>query len=335
MGNFDEFVPGNTKSGGNFDEFLSNAPVEKPESLLHKAASSIKQAAQQSFMPSGNPLTDSMNSTMNAISPGYNFMHKFKTNTINEQMPDNPIGAGIVDMATDPETWLGGKAVGEKAVSGVGKIFPYTSKEARVGFTKGVESSLINRRNALTRGYRSSLNKSKGMVDLSHIVDPGSDITQFTMKEAQDLKNAISQGIPEAVKKGVKIDPRHFQNREIAGMISDAMKKADPEIASAMEKYGQHAENFKSAIAPIKGAKGTENIFGSNLIKQMFGSGGSIPEKAQVALQEFAPRTAKEVHGAKVNQNIFRGLRGTAIGGAVNKFVPSIFKRALLSKETS
>lgn len=244
---------------------------------------------------------------------------------------NNPVGEFGLNVASDPVTYAGIGA--SKNIPGVfKKVFPYTSAESRVGFTKGIENSLVKRRGALTRGYGSALNKSKGIVDISDIVDEGSEITKLTMKEAQDLKNAISNGIPEAVKKGLKIDPKHFFDRNVAGRITEAMKKADPEMAQTIEKYGKHAENFKSAIAPIKSAKGPENIFGSNLISQMFGSGGKIPEKAMVGMKEFAPNVAKKVGDAKVNENIFRTLRGATIGSAAYKFVPSVLKRAFLSE---
>jgi hypothetical protein len=247
----------------------------------------------------------------------------------------NPFQKFATGIVSDPMTYVGmGEAGG--AVKGAGgaikKVFPYTSAESRVGFTKGVESSLIKRRGALTRGYGSALDKSKGVVDISDIVDEGSEITTLTMKEAQDLKNAISQGIPDAVKKGLRIDPKHFFNRSTAGKITDAMKKADPDMATTIEKYGKHAENFKSAIAPVKSIKGPENIFGSNLIKQMFGAGGTIPEKSMVGMQEFAPKVAEKVKGAKINENIFRTIRGATIGGLGYKFVPSVLKRAFLSE---
>ena len=244
----------------------------------------------------------------------------------------NPFLRFGADVVTDPTTYAGGgTALAKGSKKLVGKVFPFISKESRVGFTKGVEKSLVSRRNALTRGFGRSLDKSKAKVDLGGIMDEGSEITEFTMKEAQDLKNAITMGVPEAVKKGVRIDPKHFGSREIAGMISDRMKKADPEMALSIEKYGKHAENFKSAISPIKGAKGSENIFGSNLVSQMF-RGGGIPEKAQVGMQEFAPRIAKKVSGAKINENIFRGLRGTAISTAVLPLIPNILKRAFVSE---
>lgn len=307
----------------------------KSENVLQRALQSV----QNVYNPQGgfsNPMIQAM-SQSNPAMGGYNMMHDFKSGLIKDVMPNHPVGQFVTDLATDPETYVGGeaaKATGQGIKGAFGKIFPYTSKEARVGFTKGVENKLINRRSALTRGYGSDLAKSKGIVDLSHIMDPGSEITKFTMKEAQDLKNAIYNGVPEAVKKGVRVDPKHFQSREISGIISDAMKKADPSMATTMEKYGKHAENFKSSIAPIKGAKGTENIFGSNLLKQMVGAGGSIPEKSQVAMQEFAPRVAKQVHGARVNENIFRGLRGATVGAALTSVVPNIVKRAFLSKTT-
>ena len=243
----------------------------------------------------------------------------------------NPFGRFALDVATDPMTYVGG---GE-AIGGIGKglkkVFPYTNKEARVGFTRGVEKSLVKRRNALTRGYSRKLEGSKATVDLSDIVEPGSDFTHFTMKEAQDIKNAITTGIPDAVKKGVKINPKHFASRETAGMISDAMKKADPEFADTMRKFGEHSENFKEAISPIASAGGSEKVFGKNLMMQMFGHGG-LTDKEAVALQQFAPKVAKRVRGAKKNENAFRWLRVGAIGGAAQKFIPDIFKRAVLSK---
>ena len=245
----------------------------------------------------------------------------------------NPFGRFALDVATDPMTYAGGSEAMVGAARGLKKVFPYTNKEAKVGFTKGIEKSLVKRRNALTRGYGRKLERSKATVDLSDIVEPGSDFTHFTMKEAQDLKNAISSGIPDAVKKGVKINPKHFANRETAGMITDAMKKADPGFAETIGKYGEHAENFKEAISPIASSRGSENIFGKNLIKQMFGDAG-MTEKQSVALKQFAPRVAKKVRGAKINENVFRGLRATAIGGLAQKFIPGVLKRAVLSKIT-
>lgn len=241
---------------------------------------------------------------------------------------ENPVGRFAVDVATDPTTYVGGGAAISK---GAKSLFPFITKNARVGFTKGVEKSLVKRRGALTRGFGASLKKSKAKVDLSDIMEDGSEITEFTMKEAQDLKNAISMGIPDAVKSGVRIDPKHFGNREIAGMISERMKKADPQMARHIEKYGEHAENFKSAISPIKGGRGSENIFGSNLVSQMF-RGGGIPEKSQVAMKAFAPKVAKKVSKAKISQNVFKGLRGTAIGATLYNLVPSALKRAFLSE---
>lgn len=248
----------------------------------------------------------------------------------------------VMDFATDPLTYIGGagavggaKAAGKAGSKAIGKVFPYTSKEARVGFTKGVQKSLVGRRNALTRGFGRSLDKSEGIVDLSDILGEGPalnpELTKLTMKEAQDLKNAITSGIPESVKSGLRISPKHFSDRTIAGKIADRMKSADPGMASEIEKYGKHAENFKSAIAPIKGNKGSENIFGSNLVSQMF-RGGGISDKSQVALQEFAPRLAKKVSKAKINENVFRGIRGATVGAALYNFVPNILRRAFLSE---
>jgi len=305
--------------------------IQKPENMLQRALKVGTEAFTPNRPDMAHPFQSAIQSTMGGLkrTPGlgsYMTGHDIKSDMA-ENLGGEGIGGTMLDIVSDPELLMGPGVV----KSGAKKLFPYTSKESRVGFTKGVEKSLVKRRNALTRGYGKELNKSKGIVDISDIVDEGSEITQLTMKEAQDLKNAISQGIPEAVKSGVRVDPKHFGSREIAGMISERMKKADPEFAKHIEKYGKHAENFKSAISPIKGAKGSENIFGSNLVSQMF-RGGGIPEKAQVALKEFAPRTAKKVSSAKINENIFRGIRGTAVATALGQFIPSALKRAFLSE---
>jgi len=294
--------------------------IQKPENFLQRALNATS-TSMSSGIGMANPLAPMMT------------MRKMNEEMVDKNVQDPLLNFGT-KMAIDPLSY-GGPGVAKTGAKGVGnvakKVFPYTSKESRVGFTKGVEKSLKSRRGALTRGYTHSLNKSKAKVDLSDILDEGSEITEFTMKEAQDLKNAISQGIPDAVKSGVKIDPKHFGDRRIAGLITERMKKADSEMAGVIDKYGKHAENFKSAIAPVKGIKGSENIFGSNLVSQMF-RGGGMSEKSQVAMKEFAPKVAKKVSGAKLNENIFRGVRGTAVGGALYKIVPNVLKRAFLSE---
>lgn len=314
---------------------LKSQGMPHPENILQRVARKISEISPQQagyeiiggtgpldlgqglgMMATGNPFSKGLNKTAQA-----------------EGIRKTGAGGNIaLDILSDPMTYGGLAEGGSMAKSGAKKIFPYTSKESRVAFTNKVEKSLIKRRGALTRGFGSELNKSKAIVDLSDILDEGSEITTFTMKEAQDLKNAISSGIPDAVKKGVRIDPKHFGSREIAGKISQAMKKADPNMAKTIEKYGQHAENFKDAIGPIKSSRGPENVFGSSLLKQAFGVGGSIPEKSQVAMQEFAPRVSKSVKGAKTNENIFRALRGGAISGAAYKFVPDVLKRTFIQE---
>ena len=327
MGNYDDLIP-----GVRYDDLIPGASLERPENILQRAVKSIRPQEIAYEMTGGTAPGDLGMSLGSQMFGGPSMMNNAAQA---ENLRERGTGDNaLLDIATDPMTYVGGGGAAKAGAKGFKKIFPFMSKESRVNFTKGTQKALVKRRGALTRGYGADLKKSKATVDLSHIMDEGSEITQFTMKEAQDLKNAIASGIPEAVKQGVKISPRHFQSRELAGMITDAMKKADPQFAGTIEKYGKHAENFKSAIAPIKGQRGTENIFGSNIPKQLLGAGEKIPEKSQVALQEFAPRIAKKVQGAKVNQNIFRGIKGAALTTVAAKFVPNILKRALLSKST-
>ena len=308
--------------------------VEPVETIFSRAIKSISPQ-QIGYEVMGGTAPSDIGMGLGKMAIGGNFSEGLNIGSQAEGMRKKGAGDNFAaDIVSDPMTWVGAGGAAKGVASLGKKAFPFISKESRVGFTKGVEKSLVNRRAALTRGFGSKLNKSKATVDISDIVDEGSEITKLTMKEAQDLKNAIQQGIPDAVKKGLKIDPKHFFSREIAGKIGDAMKKADPAMAETIEKYGKYAENFKDAIAPIKSSRGPENIFGSSLVKQLVGAGGSIPEKAQVALKEFAPRVADKVHGAKINENIFRGVRGTTAAYAASKFVPNFLKRALFSKAT-
>ena len=320
-----------SSSGRSYYRERHQNEIPKSENVLQRAIKSINpnQVGYEVAQGKG-PLDIGMG--LGRMATGGKFSSGMNISSQAEGMRKEGAGDNwLLDIASDPTTYGGTGGALKGIGSGAKKLFPYISKEARVGFTKGVEKSLKSRRGALTRGFTHSLNKSKAKVDLSDILDEGSEITEFTMKEAQDLKNAISQGIPDAVKSSIKIDPKHFGDRRIAGLISDRMKKADSEMASVIDKYGKHAENFKSAISPIKGARGSENIFGSNLVSQMF-RGGGIPEKAQVALKEFAPKVAKKVSGAKLNENIFRGVRGAAVGATLYKLVPNVLKRAFLSE---
>ena len=48
--------------------------------------------------------------------------------------------------------------------------------------------------------------------------------------------------------------------------------------------------------------------------------------------KEFAQKIAKKVSRAKLNENIFRGVRGAAVGATLYKLVPNVLKRAFLSE---
>ena len=315
--------------------------IAKTEGFLSRAL----KGATKEYLPQDtsrqqtNPFLTALDTAKRAVEPpGWRAMESVKNEAL--EGIENPVGRFALDVATSPES-LGGIGVGKAAVKGgagaMKKVFPYTSKESRVTFTKGVEKSLKSRRTALTRGYGAALDKSYASVDLGDI-EKGLGLPEIkgthSLREAQELKNSLTTMIPEAIKNGTKISPKYLNEKEVAAEITRRMIKAEPKLAPVIEKYGKHAENFKKAISPIKSSRGSENIFGSNLIKQMFGSGGNISEGAQVAMQEFAPKVAKKVKGAKINENIFRALRGGTITAAASNFIPGFLKRALLSEAT-
>lgn len=249
MGAFDDFIPNGNQSSGKFDDLISNTPIQKPENILQKAAAPLMQAMQQSFttQSGGNPLQDAMKNANNTVfnsmgagGAGYNLLHNVKSNIINQQMPNNPLAAGLLDFGSNPELGLGiggGVGLAENAASDVGENISKVTRAPNV-FEQRIADI----------GQRASRDEGalKGYQDFrtGEIQDQGNQLINASIKQAQAGKaNQIGpteDAIPQIQDQISKLSQgaNVLEKQTLPNVAWESGKKAVTNIQDIISKQG-------------------------------------------------------------------------------------------------
>lgn len=345
MGRYDDLIPSNnastSKSSSNrYSDLIPGKPVEKTENVFKRALSAVAKPIISSTteMASGianrNPMQFLGGFSKGGAAAAYEGLsagkHELLSSANKAMFGDNFASSALTfggDVASDPLTWTGGKLAVQGAKKVSGSLFK--GEGAKEAFRDRLFKIMQGKFKRETAIYGRKLDESLARVDLSDIVEDGAN---KTLREAQEIKNAITEGIPEAVKSGVKISSKYVDSGSLAKTITDRMKAADKTLAPVMERYGQKANDFRQAIGQFKpSTAGSEHIYGSPTIigfKSPFLGGSGARE----ATKRFAPKVFNAAKKERRGENMRRlgqaALVGVPASYAASKLVPSIFKQA-------
>lgn len=290
MGNFDDLIPSShSKTSGNFDEFIPTSKIPKPENFLQQAIKSIQQTQMPSTMPGYNPQNPLQmaaqvgNSVINnSLGPAYNIANNMKSNMIGDAMPNNPVGAGAVDIATNPLTYVGlsgaGKVAGETAanVLNPSKVFgeKLASQNGTVDFFPHIMKAIDDPVAGKLIDKAGILDKFGGTV-LGEGGMPTEKLSNLSAEDSQNVINSLKDEVTKAVKEGT-LKPKQLQVGKLFGDLSDAQNDAFEGMKDAKFGYGLGKNTQKIASGAFKKIiTGSEIGAGGGLawsaIKHLFG----------------------------------------------------------------
>lgn len=345
MGRYDDLIPkgsGTPSGGGRYDDLIPGAKIPKSETFMQKALKGTLRGT----------------STMINSAPGMgplNVVRDLRSDMLESQI-ENPFTRTVVDIASDPFTY-GGGALGVKPAAKLASPFgKVITKGRRVETVEKIGKQLQKKRwSTLPRWFgrkidqfssqnpTATIDMSDTLKDISirastdpklasvikHpiIEDLMGDMTKarnMTLAEVQDLKNIVTETVPEAVKSGVKGLRKFRQTNAFTDIINRKIGETFPEMRQVAKTYGEKAEQFKDFIPAFRGAKKVEKTVGKQGVFTYFGSPDYLGgEAAQKSLSKFSPRASKEIGSARRANQILNAAKIGSVGYAATK-VPGI-----------
>lgn len=230
------------------EELIKNKP-ERTENLLQKMAKGMAGFTGMNSIDTKNPFMSGISSSMQGLkqAPGvgpYMQSHEMKSGVIGEMMPDNPIGSAAVDIATDPETYVGlgflgkgiskaagaiGKGVGKasnrfgeifkspKVAEGIGKkmaglesdIAGLEAKGALASTSKKGEKILNQAQESVLGDFESQakeLSTKSRNVFVEHVPKMKENFSKLTKDTYSKYGQILKEGEEEALSKGMDAD---------------------------------------------------------------------------------------------------------------------------------
>lgn len=319
-----------------------SAPIPPAEGFMQKALKSSLKGA----------------STMITSAPGMgplNVVRDLRSDMLESQVEDPWVRTGV-DIATDPLTYAGG-AFGAKPVSKLASPFgKVLTKGRRVETVENIGKQLQKKRwSTLPRWFgrkidqfssqnpTATIDMSDTLKDISvqattdpklasvtnHpvIQDLMGNMTKarnMTLAEVQDLKNIVTESVPEAVKSGAKGLRKFRQTNAFTDIINQKIAQTFPEMRQVAKTYGEKAEQFKDFAPAFRGAKKVEKTIGKQGVFTYFGSPDFLGgEAAQKSLAKFSPRASKEIGSARRANQLLNAAKIGAVGYGATK-IPAL-----------
>ena len=263
-----------TSSGRSYYRERHLKEIPKSENILERA---VKVGAEPYLFGQEQPsnlLMRGISSTMQGLKRTPGLGPYMQAHDIKSELIENP----LLDIATDPETYLGGAA----AVKGVRNIPKSFRKQfGSEGFGKKInklQSAASNKRVDYSSTIQNAIDDPvvKKVIDKSGILEKyggrslteegglSDNLSKLTLQESQDIVNALKSGVRQGIKEGI-VKPTELGLSKLFSSLSKAQDSVFPAFKKVRGSYrfykkaGKATGAFlrRAAVGATVGAAGT------------------------------------------------------------------------------